>query len=57
MTPNEICNDVRFLVSKLDTQSEPIFLPCRPELGAPVNECFPIVDTKVKSSGGKSVLE
>lgn len=56
MTPNEICSDIRFLVSKIGAKSEPIFLPSRPEVGAPVNECFPIVDKKVESAGGKQLL-
>lgn len=56
MTPNEICNDIKFLLSKLDTCSEPVFLRSIPEPKSPLNECFPTVDKKVKSSGGKRVL-
>lgn len=56
MTPNEICSDIRFLVSKIGAKSEPVFLPSRPEAGAPLNECFPTVDKKVESAGGKKML-
>ena len=56
MTPNEICNSIRFLITKLGACSEPVFLPSAPTLGKPLNECFPIVDEKVKSFGGKKVL-
>lgn len=56
MTPNEICSDIRFLISKLGSKSEPVYLPYMPEAGAPLNECFPTVDKKVESSSGKKVL-
>tara|TARA_R110002167_G_C12369509_1_gene623973 strand:- start:65 stop:580 length:516 start_codon:yes stop_codon:yes gene_type:complete len=44
------------LLSKVGAKSEPVFLPSRPVAGAPLNECFPIVDKKVESAGGKKVL-
>jgi len=56
VTPNEICSDIEFLLSKVGAKSEPVFLPSRPVAGAPLNECFPIVDKKVESAGGKKVL-
>lgn len=56
VTPNQICSDIRFLVSKVGAKSELVFLPSKPEAGALLDECFPIVDKKVESAGGRKVL-
>jgi hypothetical protein len=34
----------------------PVYVPCRPESAAPLNECFPLVDRQVASAGGVSVV-
>ena len=56
MIPKEICDDIRALVLKLGVTTQPKYLPCKPDMNALVNECFPNVERKVKSDGGKSVL-
>jgi hypothetical protein len=54
--PEEISETVRLLISKLGISGVPQYLRCKPELGALINECFPIVDAKVKAEGGQRVL-
>lgn len=54
--PKEISNNVMYLLSKLGLQQKPKYLPCRPSPESPQNECFSLVEAKVKSEGGaKSV--
>jgi len=34
----------------------PVYVPCRPLLGAPANECFPLVERQAASVGGERVF-
>ena len=40
------------MLSKLNCESDPIYVQCTPEYGAELNECFPLVQEKVKKHCG-----
>ena len=44
------------LSSRIDSSEEPRYVPCKPQRGAPINECFPLVEEKVDTEGGKIIL-
>lgn len=44
------------LCAEVDSESAPVRVPCRPMFGGQLNDCFPLVERKVKESGGKFVL-
>ena len=56
IVPKEITRDIELLFSKLNTLEKSQYIPCRPSPNAPQNECFPLVEAKVKSDGGSQVL-
>lgn len=56
MTPVEIDDDVKKLISTVCPDSRPIYLPVEPESYAQVNECFPAVAEKIKRDGGSRVI-
>jgi hypothetical protein len=51
-----ISDNVKSLLAELDSSSEPLTVKCTPEKGAEINDCFPLVETKVIEHGGESVL-
>lgn len=52
-TPQTISKQVNRLISKLNLKAPPVYVKVQPEPGAIVNECFPNVERKVLSNGGK----
>ena len=52
-TPRTISKQVNRLISKLNLKAPPVYVKVQPESGAIVSECFPNVERKVLSSGGK----
>lgn len=54
--PKGISDDIRRLLPKIDVSKEHRYVPCRPIPGAPQSECFPLVDARVGSEGGRRVL-
>ncbi|WP_220721340.1 SEC-C domain-containing protein [Agarivorans litoreus] len=51
-----ISDHVKTLLGELESESSPITVTCVPEVGAQINDCFPLVEAKVVSHGGESVL-
>lgn len=56
LVPKELTPDIKLLISKLKIPEDVLHVPCRPEPDAPQNECFPLVEEKVRNLGGKRVL-
>lgn len=56
MTPAEIDNDVKKLVSIVCLNSAPIYLAVETESYAQITECFPAVAEKIRRDGGSQVL-
>jgi hypothetical protein len=52
-TPQTISKQVNRLISKLNLKAPPVYVKVQPEPWAIVNECFPNVERKVLSNGGK----
>ena len=52
-TPRTISKQVNRLISKLNLKAPPVYVKVQPESGAIVSQCFPNVERKVLSSGGK----
>lgn len=44
------------LCAEVDAASAPKYVPCKPAIGAPPSECFPLVAGKVAEAGGQFVL-
>jgi hypothetical protein len=51
-----ISDNVKKLLAKVGSKEEPITIKCVPEQGAELNDCFPLVETKVVEYGGESIL-
>lgn len=51
-----ISDDVKKLLFKINSETDPIVIKCIPEKGEELNNCFPLVESKVAVSGGTSVL-
>lgn len=51
-----LSEDVKRLLAKINCEIEPVSIRCAPEKGAELNNCFPLVDSKVATHGGSSVL-
>jgi len=56
MTPIKIDKDIEKLFKLLKASHDYTFLDVEPELGAQPNDCFPVVQSKVKLAGGKMIL-
>lgn len=56
MTPMEIDEDVMRLLEKVNPTHDPIFIEIKPEAGANISDCFPVVENKVKTAGGRMIL-
>ena len=56
MTPTEIDDDVKELISNINPGSTPVYLIVEPESFSQVKECFPTVEEKIKRDGGSSVI-
>lgn len=56
VTPAEISMGLNALCSELVPGGKPVYVPVRPNEGAPADECFHIVDATASRSGGKAVL-
>jgi hypothetical protein len=56
IVPKTISDDIRYLVSELHLSDDPQYVRSRPDPGSSLNDCFPIVDAKVKAEGGQRVL-
>jgi len=56
MIPNE--NDIYMpiLLKKIGVENEPIIVDVKPEINSMELDCFPIVQNKVNSSGGRMIL-
>ncbi|MFK5891803.1 MAG: hypothetical protein QM504_01120 [Pseudomonadota bacterium] len=44
------------LIEKLKTTSQPKYVEINPDFNAGVNECFPNVDRKIETDGGKKII-
>jgi hypothetical protein len=51
-----ISDNVKRLLAELGSNSNPLTVKCTPEKGVELNDCFPLVETKVAEHGGESVL-
>jgi hypothetical protein len=56
VTPAEISRELAALCKDLVQMAAPDYVEVRPELDAPSNECFPLVDAVVSKNGGKRLL-
>ncbi|WP_165742184.1 SEC-C domain-containing protein [Pseudoalteromonas sp. Z1A6] len=56
MTPELICDDVKNLLVSLNSESEPVYVKCIPEIDAELDDCFPLVESKIKRMGGEIVF-
>ena len=56
MVPEIECDGVKRLLAKLNCESAPILVKCIPEANAQLNDCFPLVENKIKHHGGLFVL-
>jgi hypothetical protein len=56
VTPAELSRHLRALCEQLAPQHEPIYVNAEPNNDAPRNECFPIVNQLVETSGGQAVV-
>jgi len=54
VTPAEISPKLQELIDELVPGSEPIYVEVNPLEGAPMNECFLIVEEQISAHGGKS---
>lgn len=54
--PTKITEEIKLLLSKIGSKAEPVFVICRPSPNAPRNECFRLVEDKIKTEGGERVL-
>jgi len=44
------------LLKKIGSTEEPRYVTCEPIQGSPINECFPLVEDKIKTEGGRRIL-
>jgi len=51
-----ISDYVKILLAEINSKSKPLTVSCTPERGAEINDCFPLVATKVAEHGGELVL-
>lgn len=51
-----ISDDVKKLLSKINSETDPVVIKCIPEKGAELDICFSLVESKIAVSGGASVL-
>ena len=56
VTPAEVSPKLAELCASLAPGIEPTYVAVRPIVGAPANECFPLVDASVLRDGGSSML-
>ena len=56
LIPTETTEDIKSLLEKIGTKGKPQYVKCVPIPEAPANHCFPLVDEKIKSDGGKCIL-
>jgi len=54
--PTEITEEIKLLLSKIGSKEEPVYVCCRPNPTAPQNECFSLVEAKLKAEGGERIL-
>lgn len=54
--PNEITEELKLLLSKINSQEKPVYVICKYNNNDPKNECFPLVEAKVKAEGGERIL-
>jgi hypothetical protein len=55
MTPEIVCKDVKKLLAKLKCNLDPFYVNYVPEAYREVQDCFNIVDDKVKKQGGANI--
>lgn len=51
-----ICSNVKRLLTELNCEIEPIYVKCVPEKEAQLNDCFSLVEKRIKSHGGSAAL-
>jgi len=56
VTPAEISIGLRGLIDQLIPGGAPVYVEVQPSVGALVNECFQLVEQRVKLEGGQSVF-
>lgn len=56
VTPAEVSRELAALCNDLVPNGTPDYVPVHPELGAPSNECFPLVEAVVSKNGGNRLL-
>ncbi len=44
------------LLSQISSIEEPCYVICEPIQDVPINECFPLVEEKIKTDGGRRIL-
>ena len=54
--PTELTDDIKLLLSKTGSREEPVYVPCKPDRNSPKDECFQLVESRVKAEGGERVL-
>lgn len=54
--PKINAEEIEKLLSMIGSPLEPRYVPCRVDSKASVNECFPLVEAKVREKGGKQVI-
>jgi len=54
--PTATDENITGLLSQTGSSEEPRYVPCAPIQGAPINECFPLVEEKIKTVGGRRIL-
>ncbi len=56
VTPAEISIGLRGVIDQLVPGGVPVYVDVQPTVGAFANECFPLVEQRVKLEGGKSIF-
>lgn len=54
--PTATDENISDLLSQIGSSEEPRYVPCELHQGAPMNKCFPLVQEKIRTEGGKRVL-
>ena len=54
--PTVTDENISGLLSQIGSSEEPRYVPCEPHQDAPLNECFTLVEEKIRIEGGKRVL-
>lgn len=56
VTPSDICQTLSEMCSEIAPSATPFYVDVAPILGAPINECFSLVECYVRQHGGTRVI-